>query len=144
MSYRSIAWGLGIAAAAAVSLFISARLYFASSLSVSNQAIVDSIRVSFRLGSPKGGFIIISKIEAGNEADWLQIAITEHLPPGTYTNMVIPVPPDAEASGTALIGSTMIAYLFEDTNRNGILEASDKKLRQKIFQDTQLPGQDNL
>lgn len=125
--------------ALAGSLFLAFRIFTESSLTVQNQAVEESVRVSLRLGSPKGGFLVIFKVETGIEDDWLQIALTDPLRSGTYANMVIPVPEDAEASGSALAGASLMAYLVEDSNGNGVWDATDKRLAQQLFQDTRSP-----
>lgn len=134
----------------AVFLLVS-RIYFGNSLTIPNQQIVDSIQVSMRIINPKGGFLVISEIVRGNkDANWLLVAQTKYLAPGNYTNVRVPILPDAEVSPEKLGRSPLIGELFEDANGNTILDdtAKDKQFRtiwgkpiQVIFQNTAPPPQ---
>ncbi len=135
-----------------IALFlILSQIYFGNSINISSQEIVDSIQVSMRLTSPKGGFLVISEIVRGNkDANWLLVAQTKYLAPGVYTNVRVPILPDAEVSPEKLDRSPLIGQLFEDANGNTIMDdtAKDKQFRtiwgkpiQVIFQNTAPPPQ---
>lgn len=130
--------------------FVFYRVYFGNTLTIPNQQITDSIEVSMRITSPKGGFLVISKIERGNISDWLLVTRTRYVPPGSYVSVQVPILPDTEVGPDKIGGSTLIGMLFEDTNGNTILDdaLTDRQFRslwgtpiQTIFQETSVPPQ---
>lgn len=142
--------GVSILFAIFLVFFVFSRVYFGNTLTIPSQQITESIEVSMRITSPRGGFLLINTIERGDISNWLLIARTRYLPPGSYINVQVPILPDAEVSPDKLGGRTLIGMLFEDTNGNTILDdaATDKQFRslwgkpiQMIFQETSVPPQ---